>query len=51
MWSYIPLMIQGGLFGYVAGQTFEDPVTFFSLCIVNSILVVAYGAIRYADER
>jgi hypothetical protein len=49
MWSLIPLIIQGGLFGYVAGQTFEDPVAFFSACLANSILVVAYGAFR-SDE-
>lgn len=50
MWSFIPLVIQGGLFGFVAGRVFEDPVTFFSACIANSVLVVAYGAFRSAER-
>ena len=50
MWSYIPLMIQGGLFAFIAGRAFEDPVTFFSLCVVNSVLVVAYGAFKVAEH-
>ena len=49
--SYIPLMIQGGLVGFMAGQTFPDHGWQFWLAIiVNAILTALYGAMK-ADEN
>lgn len=49
--SYIPLMIQGGLVGFMAGQTFPDQGWQFWLAIiVNAILTALYGAMKVNEN-
>ena len=46
------LMAQGGLVGYLAGQVFPEVTwAFWSTVLLNSILVVAYGATLVAEEN
>lgn len=45
--NLIPLMLQGALFGFVAGQAFPGLTwPFWAALIANSMLVVAYGVAR-----
>lgn len=49
--SFIPLMIQGCLVGFMAGQTFPDyGWQFWLAIIVNAILTTLYGAMK-ANEN
>ena len=44
MMTFVFLMIQGGLMGYVAGLAFPDyQIGFWLTVLANAILVVAYG--------
>lgn len=50
--SYIPLMIQGGLIGYLDGQAFPDyGWQFFAAIIANSVLTVVYGALKSIENN
>ena len=46
------LMAQGGLVGYLAGQVFPGVGwEYWATILLNSILVVAYGATLVAEEN
>ena len=45
--NLIPLILQGALAGFVAGQAFpEHTWEFFTVLALNAVLVVAYGVAR-----
>lgn len=45
--SYIPLMIQGGLVGFMAGQAFPDySWQFWAAIGVNGVLTALYGLMK-----
>lgn len=49
--SYIPLMIQGALVGFMAGQAFPDHGWQFWLAIiVNAILTAMYGTMKVSEN-
>lgn len=49
--SLIPLFIQGGLTGYLAGEVFKDsPGMFIGAVIANALLIVAYGIMRQNED-
>lgn len=50
--KFIFLMAQGGLVGYLAGQVFPGAGwEYWATILVNSGLVVAYGAALVAEEN
>lgn len=49
--SFIPLMIQGGLVGFMAGQAFPDHGwQFWAAIVVNATLTALYGAMRHNES-
>lgn len=54
MMSTVILIAQGALVGFVAGRAFPGgdwgSPEFWTICIVNSIAVVAYGVFKKVEE-
>ncbi len=49
--SFIPLMIQGGLVGMIAGMAYPNSTwEFWAVIVANSVLTVAYGAFRATES-
>ena len=49
--SILPLMLQGGLVGMIAGWSYPAAEwQFWAIIIANSILTAAYGAMKAAES-
>lgn len=47
--SFIPLAIQGGLVGMVAGAAYHGQWQFWAIIVANAVLTVTYGTLRASE--
>jgi len=50
--SFLPLIVQDAMVGYLAGQVFplnEEPFAFIITTLLNAILTVTYGVMKASE--